>query len=73
MLEKLDHLTVLKMKEMMRQLKIVKKTIRCRLSFSLLRSAVLCLRGARSSRHRPVFSSAASLELAIVEGRLSVD
>ena len=31
--------------------------IRCRLSFSLLRSAILCLRGARSSYHRPIFSN----------------
>ena len=27
--------------------------IRCRLSFSLLRSAIMCLRGSRSSRHHP--------------------
>ena len=29
--------------------------MRCRISFSLLRSAVMCLRGSRSSRGRPVF------------------
>ena len=44
--------------------------IRCQLSFSLLRSAVLCLRGARSSLHRPVFSSVTSLDLATMEGKL---
>ena len=27
--------------------------LRCRLSFSLLRSAIVCLRGSRSSYHRP--------------------
>ena len=27
--------------------------IRCRLNFSLLRSAIMCLRGSRSSRHHP--------------------
>ena len=27
--------------------------IRCRLSYSLLRSAIMCLRGSRSSRHNP--------------------
>ena len=47
--------------------------IRCRLSFSLLRSAIICLRGARSSRHRPVFSSAVHMDLAISEGRLESD
>ena len=49
---------------------LVLNWIRCRLSFSLLRSAILCLRGARSSHHRPVFSSAAHMTLAAVEGRL---
>ena len=27
--------------------------LRCRLSFAILRSAILCIRGSRSSRHRP--------------------
>ena len=27
--------------------------IRCRLNFSLLRSAIMCLRGSRSTRHHP--------------------
>ena len=29
------------------------KTIRCRLSFSLIRSAILCIRGSRTAKHRP--------------------
>ena len=40
---------------------------RCRVSFALLRSAVLCVRGARSARHRPVHMLR---ELAMVEGRV---
>ena len=45
--------------------------LRCSLSFSLVRSAVMCLRGARSSFHNP-FRSAANvpLEVAISEGRV---
>ena len=42
--------------------------MRCTLSFSLLRSAVMCMRGSRSSSHRvPV----ASLELGVAESHLS--
>ena len=33
---------------------VVMGWIRCRLSFAILRSAILCIRGSRSSRHRPV-------------------
>ena len=40
---------------------------RCRLSFALLRSAILCVRGARSSRRHPVHHLR---ELAMVEGRV---
>ena len=29
------------------------RIIRCRLSFSLIRSAILCIRGSRSAKHRP--------------------
>ena len=45
--------------------------LRCSLSFSLVRSAVMCLQGARSSFHHP-FRSAANvpLEVAISEGRV---
>ena len=28
--------------------------LRCKLSFAILRSAILCIRGSRSSRHRPI-------------------
>ena len=40
--------------------------IRCRLSYSLLRSAIMCLRGSRSSRHHPVHHpiSGGSIDLA---------
>ena len=41
--------------------------IRCRLSFALIRSAILCIRGSRSSRHRPVHHEH---ELAVAESRL---
>ena len=41
--------------------------IRCRLSFALIRAAILCIRGSRSSRHRPVHHEH---ELAVAESRL---
>ena len=41
--------------------------IRCRLSFALIRAAILCSRGSRSSRHRPVHHEH---ELAVAESRL---
>ena len=41
--------------------------VRCRLSFALLRAAIMCIRGARSAYHRPVN---AMRELAIVESGL---
>ena len=43
--------------------------IRCRLSFSLLRSSIVCLRGARSAYHRPIHSFH-SVDLALAEGRV---
>ena len=33
---------------------VVMGWIRCRLPFAILRSAILCIRGSRSSRHHPV-------------------
>jgi hypothetical protein len=45
--------------------------LRCRLSFSLLRSAIMCLRGSRSSHHNPINSFGGEIELALVEGRVS--
>ena len=44
--------------------------IRCRLSFALLRSSIMCIRGARSSRSRPVMDT--PFDLQIVESHLSV-
>uniref|UniRef100_A0A1X7TIP9 Reverse transcriptase domain-containing protein n=1 Tax=Amphimedon queenslandica TaxID=400682 RepID=A0A1X7TIP9_AMPQE len=43
--------------------------IRCRLSFSLLRSAIVCFRGACSSYHRPIHSSS-NIDLALSEGQV---
>ena len=40
--------------------------VRCRLSFALLRAAIMCLRGSRSTYHRPVN---ALRELAVAEGQ----
>ena len=45
--------------------------LRCRLSFSLLRSAILCLRGSCSSAHHP--ASPANLDLVCSEGRVPRD
>ena len=44
--------------------------LRCRLSFSLLRSAIMCLRGSRSSLHHPEINLN-NIDLAITEGRVS--
>ena len=43
--------------------------IRCRLSFSLLRSSIVCLQGARSSLHHPIVNH--SVALALSEVRVS--
>ena len=40
--------------------------VRCRLSFALLRAAIMCLRGSRPSYHQPVN---ALRELAVAEGQ----
>ena len=42
--------------------------LRCRLGFALLRSCIMCLRGARSSLHRPGRIDMAAADLAVVEG-----
>ena len=46
--------------------------IRCRLNYSLLRSAIMCLRGSRSSIHRPAQAPATSntIDIACSEGRV---
>ena len=38
--------------------------LRCRLSFSLLRSAIMCLRGSRSSLHQPAHALVNTIDLA---------
>ena len=45
--------------------------IRCQISFSLMRSAIMCLRGARSSRHH-ASKVCDSIPLAVTEGRFSI-
>ena len=44
--------------------------IRCKLSFALLRSAVMCVRGSRSSCHSPELKNR---QVSIVEGCLPID
>ena len=45
--------------------------LRCTLNFSLIRSAIQCIRGARSTRHRPCRPPAeSSIALATEEGRI---
>ena len=43
--------------------------IRCRLCFALLKSAIMCIRGTRSTSAMPILSSA--IDLQVAEGRLS--
>lgn len=47
--------------------------IRCRMSFSLLRSAIMCIRGSRSATNRPAQPSLdeAAIDLAVHEGRIA--
>ena len=49
---------------------IILHLMRCRLSFSLLCSAIMCLRGSRSSLHRPSRALEDSLDLACSEGQV---
>ena len=44
--------------------------LRCRLSFSLLRCAIMCIRGSRSSTHRPVLGPL-DLSMVFAESRLT--
>ena len=45
--------------------------IRCRLSFSLLQSAIMCIRGSRSAHHSPAAPPiTATMDLACSEGRV---
>ena len=51
----------------------VRTWLRCKVSFSLLRSAISCLRGARSSFHTPRHDSQTTHpDLVVAEGRLSL-
>ena len=54
-----------------KQYSLVMGWIRCRLSFAILRSAILCIRGSRSSRHHPVREL--NIELAAAEGHVPSD
>ena len=54
-----------------KQYSIVMGWIRCRLSFAILRSAILCIRGSRSSRHHPVREL--NIELAVAKGHVTSD
>ena len=42
--------------------------VRCRLSFALLRASIMSIRGARSSRHRPVLLE--PVEVQVAEGHI---
>ena len=44
--------------------------IRCCISFSLIRSAVMCVRGSRSSYHHPISPSSMPADLVAMEGRV---
>ena len=49
--------------------------LRCRLSFSLLRSSIMCLRGSRSSVNHPIVHpqiKEAAIEQALHDGRVSI-
>ena len=47
---------------------VVMGWLRCRLSFALIRSSVMCIRGSRSSHYRPVYMD--SISLAAQEGHV---
>ena len=46
----------------------VMEWIRCKLSFAVVRSAIMCIHGARSQLHSPVFD--APLDVQITEAHL---
>ena len=49
---------------------MVMELLRCRLSFALLRSAIACLRSARSTYHYPGQIDMSAVDLAMSEGRV---
>ena len=50
-------------------LSVILSLLHCRLSFALLRAAIMCIRGVRSSRHKPLLNS--PFDLQVAESRLS--
>ena len=50
---------------------LVMNWLRCRLSFAILRSAIMCIRGSRSSLHHPICE--VDISLAASEGRISTN
>ena len=50
-------------------LSVILGLLHCRLSFALLRAAIMCIRGVRSSRHKPLLNS--PFDLQVAESRLS--
>ena len=45
--------------------------IRCKLSFALLRSSIMSIRGARSSRHHPMYeANQGPIDLQLAEGQI---
>jgi len=42
------------------------------MALALIRSAIMCLRGARSARHRPVLAGRVPADLAIAEARVDI-
>ena len=50
---------------------LVMNWLRCRLSFAILRSAIMCIRGSRSSLHHPIWE--VDISLAASEGRISTN
>ena len=44
--------------------------LRCRLSFASLRASIMCIRGSRSSLHRPIQDYGSDITLATTEGRV---
>ena len=44
--------------------------LRCHLGFSLIRSAIMCLHGAKSSYHHPIKPDCAAIDLALSESKV---
>ena len=46
--------------------------IRCRINYSLLRSAIMCIRGSRSHKGRAISDSTPAFDLAVYESRVEL-